>query len=543
MGTQSSSTKTGMKAGAAVVAALVMLVGAVVMGSDNPKPTAADCIPTRSQTPAATGSVTVPVPAGQYQLTSGFGPRWGTMHEGVDFAGPVGTPILAATDGVVVAAGPASGFGNWIIVDTEIDGSKLSTVYGHMFDDGVLVKTGDTVTAGQHIGNIGNAGESTGAHLHFEVVPGGRLSGGKAIDPVPWLDQHGAAATGSDATPPPAPVQLAAATTPLTAGGEMAPLPADKGSEEHWQVDTVRIARAVAATFPEVDTIGGWRPVDSYDDHPSGRAADIMIPAFDSPEGIALGDRIADYVMANKDLFQVEYIIWRQQYRPASGEGNLMEDRGSPTQNHFDHVHVTTIGHGYPVPGQLYGPAPGGAGASAAPSGPCAGVPAPGSGGGLLKPGSTPPEFEPWIVKAAATCPQVSAPIIAAQIENESKFDVEAHNAGSGADGPTQFIPGTWAAKAVDGDGDGTKDTRSIPDAVMTQAAYDCELAAIAADGLASGALTGDLTELYLSMYNCGPGATLGQGQVCQNAETLAYVRNIPQRAASAFAADTAVAA
>lgn len=536
-----TKSHTGAKATAATVAAVLAILGALLLGSDNnPPPAGGDCLPTRSQAPTATGSVVTPVAEGRYQLTSGFGPRWGTAHEGVDFAGDVGVPIVSATDGVVVAAGPATGFGNWIIVDTEIDGGKLSTVYGHMFDDGVLVAVGDTVTAGQRIGSIGNNGESTGAHLHFEVVPGGRLSGGSAIDPMPWLVSHGAepGTNGSDsatlASPPPA------AAPPAVSGAELASLPPEKGSEEHWQIDTVRVARAIAAVFPDVETIGGWRPVDAYDDHPSGRAADVMIPDYAAPDGVDLGNRIADYVMANKDLFQVEYIIWRQQYRPAAGDGNTMDDRGSDTQNHFDHVHITTVGHGFPAPGQLYGSAPGAPGGPRPASDPCAGTPAPASGGAPLLAGSVPPAFEPWIIQAGGTCPQVPAPIIAAQIENESQFDINAHNTDSGADGPTQFIPSTWAAKAVDGDGDGRKDPRSIPDAVMSQAAYDCELAAIAAAGLADGSLTGDLTELYLSMYNCGDGATAAQGGVCQNAETTAYVRTIPQRAATVFSAPTA---
>ncbi|WP_216917667.1 lytic transglycosylase domain-containing protein, partial [Nocardia noduli] len=149
-----------------------------------------------------------------------------------------------------------------------------------------------------------------------------------------------------------------------------------------------------------------------------------------------------------------------------------------------------------------------------------------------LAPGVVPEAFAPWIAKAATTCPEVGAGLIAAQLENESGFRVDAYNQSSGATGPAQFLPSTWQAKGVDGDGDGSRDPHSIPDAVMSQAAYDCELAEIAKDGLADGRLHGDLTQLWLSMYNCGPGATLGSGAVCGNPETLAYVRNIPARAA-----------
>ncbi|MGG7104832.1 peptidoglycan DD-metalloendopeptidase family protein [Rhodococcus sp. 24CO] len=132
----------------------------------------------------ASGPITQPTKDGTTTFTSGFGHRWGTEHKGVDFAGEVGTPIYAALDGVAVKAGPASGFGNWIVLDSLVDDKPVSTVYGHMFDDGVLVKEGQQVTAGDHIANIGNNGQSTGAHLHFEYWEGGRLQGGTAVDPM-----------------------------------------------------------------------------------------------------------------------------------------------------------------------------------------------------------------------------------------------------------------------------------------------------------------------------------------------------------------------
>ena len=61
----------------------------------------------------------------------------------------------------------------WIVLEHNIDGQIVSTVYGHMFPDGVLVEPGERVTAGQHTADIGNNGQSTGAHLHFEYHPGG----------------------------------------------------------------------------------------------------------------------------------------------------------------------------------------------------------------------------------------------------------------------------------------------------------------------------------------------------------------------------------
>jgi murein DD-endopeptidase MepM/ murein hydrolase activator NlpD len=115
-------------------------------------------------------------------VTSGFGARWGTTHYGLDFAAPIGTPIYAAADGVVIEAGPASGFGLWVRVQLP-DGTI--NVYGHMND--FSVHEGQTVRAGEQIARTGNRGYSTGPHLHFEVwQPDGRK-----IDPKPWLINHG----------------------------------------------------------------------------------------------------------------------------------------------------------------------------------------------------------------------------------------------------------------------------------------------------------------------------------------------------------------
>lgn len=115
-------------------------------------------------------------------LTSGFGPRWGRVHQGIDIANVSGTPIYAAMDGTVVEAGPASGFGNWVVI--RHDGGEV-TVYGHMRDYNVAA--GQRVKAGQQIAAIGNEGESTGPHLHFEVKPDGVTQ----TDPQAWFEQQG----------------------------------------------------------------------------------------------------------------------------------------------------------------------------------------------------------------------------------------------------------------------------------------------------------------------------------------------------------------
>ncbi len=116
------------------------------------------------------------------RVTSGFGARWGTRHEGLDIAAPIGTPIRVPLGGTVVDSGPASGFGLWVRVRHD-DGTV--TTYGHV--NRSFVSKGQQVEAGQKIAEVGNRGRSTGPHLHIEVTS----AGGTKINPRPWLDQHG----------------------------------------------------------------------------------------------------------------------------------------------------------------------------------------------------------------------------------------------------------------------------------------------------------------------------------------------------------------
>ena len=113
---------------------------------------------------------------------SGFGYRWGVLHGGIDIANAIGTPILAVADGVVIDAGPTAGYGAWVKL-RHADGTV--TLYGHV--NTWLVNKGDRVMAGDQIATIGNRGNSTGPHCHFEVL----LNGTNRIDPVPWLAQRG----------------------------------------------------------------------------------------------------------------------------------------------------------------------------------------------------------------------------------------------------------------------------------------------------------------------------------------------------------------
>ncbi len=116
------------------------------------------------------------------RFTSGYGARWGTTHWGIDIANSIGTPILAAADGVVEEAGPASGFGMLVRI-LHADGT--TTLYGHI--NRALVEQGEQVRAGDEIAEMGNRGQSTGPHLHFEVWN----ADGEKINPLTWLHNHG----------------------------------------------------------------------------------------------------------------------------------------------------------------------------------------------------------------------------------------------------------------------------------------------------------------------------------------------------------------
>lgn len=143
---------------------------------------------------APTSKRTWPLAEGTYQVSGEWGPRVNPVHGGsethggIDLAAPMGTPMYAAMDGRVVAAGQAAGFGYWVVIDHNDADTLVSTVYGHIQTAGDLrVKAGDEVKAGQEIALVGSGGTSTGAHLHFEYVPGGRLQGNQGVNPRPFL--------------------------------------------------------------------------------------------------------------------------------------------------------------------------------------------------------------------------------------------------------------------------------------------------------------------------------------------------------------------
>jgi murein DD-endopeptidase MepM/ murein hydrolase activator NlpD len=113
------------------------------------------------------------------EFTSGYGWRWGRMHRGIDLAGPVGTPVVAAASGKVITAGwDDTGFGNRIEIQHP-DGTV--TLYGH--NSRIVTHVGATVRQGQQIAEMGSTGHSTGSHVHFQIHPAGK----EAVNPMSFL--------------------------------------------------------------------------------------------------------------------------------------------------------------------------------------------------------------------------------------------------------------------------------------------------------------------------------------------------------------------
>jgi murein DD-endopeptidase MepM/ murein hydrolase activator NlpD len=110
-------------------------------------------------------------------VVSGFGVRWGRMHEGIDIACAYGAPVHAAAAGTVIYAGWMQGYGNLVVLD---HGNGISTAYAHA--SAILVSIGQTVGQGNEVSLVGATGHATGPHLHFEV----RVNG-VAVDPLSYL--------------------------------------------------------------------------------------------------------------------------------------------------------------------------------------------------------------------------------------------------------------------------------------------------------------------------------------------------------------------
>lgn len=151
---------------------------------------------TTAPRPAATGAIVNtgagdirwPFP-GEIRVSSPFGPRnapcaaCSSMHQGADITPGAGTPIGAVAAGTVRVSGTHPEYGQYVIIDHQINGQTISTLYAHMIFGSSPLRVGQTVAVGQLVGLVGNTGASTGAHLHLQVM----LGGSTPVDPIAWL--------------------------------------------------------------------------------------------------------------------------------------------------------------------------------------------------------------------------------------------------------------------------------------------------------------------------------------------------------------------
>ena len=123
-------------------------------------------------------------------------------------------------------------------------------------------------------------------------------------------------------------------------------LPVGVAPERGLQVRTILAARNISAAFPEIHEIGGVRP-DALPWHPNGLALDVIIPNPGTAAGIALGNEIVAFALKNAARFGLQDAIWRGVYYTPTGPKGY-------GAGHFDHVHITTTGGGYPTGGETY---------------------------------------------------------------------------------------------------------------------------------------------------------------------------------------------
>ena len=309
---------------------------------------------------AESSRVVFPLPEGTWVATSPFGMRVHpitgeyTMHTGADFAAPDGTPILSVADGRVTVAEFTGGYGGLVIIEHRIGGRTVATAYAHSWENGIHVRAGDQVRAGQHIADVGSSGYSTGPHLHFEVRDGG--TNGEFIDPAAWLNQHNAANLPEAAVGPPNGCKN-------TTGQAGDPAPFDGGDPDRLVDDPTSTGRITArmlhlyeqtkAAFPETEW-GCYSPrPGTKSEHPLGRACDLTfgnaIGQYPTADQLAYGWQVTEWMQTHAEALGVEYLIWQgriwslsrdaEGWRPYNGGG--MHDPNNVTGGHYDHLHVT----------------------------------------------------------------------------------------------------------------------------------------------------------------------------------------------------------
>ena len=314
--------------------------------------------------PAATAAessrVVFPLPEDTWVLTSEYGPRVhpisgeSSFHTGTDFAAPDGTPILAAADGTVTVAQFSGGYGGLIVIEHSIAGQTVATAYGHMWETGIHVSPGDQVTAGQHIGDVGSSGNSTGPHLHFEVRPGG--TDGEHSDPAAWLNAHDAANLPEPATDAPGGCDSDTGNPgdePDPVDGDPGRLVDDPTSDGRITARLLHLYTQATAAFPDTSWVCYSPRPGTVSEHPLGRACDLTfgnaIGQRPTPAQLEAGWQVTNWMKDHAEVLGVEYLIWQGRiwslarddagWRDYSGGG--MHDPGDVTGGHYDHLHVT----------------------------------------------------------------------------------------------------------------------------------------------------------------------------------------------------------
>ncbi|MGD9619585.1 MAG: hypothetical protein AB7G47_05865 [Mycolicibacterium sp.] len=201
----------------------------------------------------------------------------------------------------------------------------------------LLVFTGD-------VGPFAETSASGAVAEHAPALPDQDVSSwGLEMVAAPAVAASGAARTIVEAAAAPESASLVSASRWRVVSPT---LPAGDAPERGLQVRTILTARSISAVFPEINQIGAVRP-DALRWHPDGLALDVMIPAPNSEAGIALGDAIVAYVLKNAQRFGIQDAIWRGVYYTPAGAR-------SGAYGHYDHVHVTTTGGGYPSGNEIY---------------------------------------------------------------------------------------------------------------------------------------------------------------------------------------------
>lgn len=279
--------------------------------------------------------VSMPVSKG-FVVTSPYGPRWGTIHYGVDYGvdgGAGGKPIFAVKDGTVIASGAANGFGQWIRLDHPASNGGGESVYGHIIPE---VVTGQKVREGQRIGRINPNSHTNGGvapHLHLEfykyswVMPARRVLGQTILDPQKVL--RGAKWPGEDSAP---------TTTPATAKGHIL------GVDVSYFQNGMSLKRAASEgiSFAIVRTSDGTHRDWAYQSHiQDAESAGLVTAAYHYCRNPHEGSSIAQQVATSVDVMgNMKRPIWLDCETPAGLSARHVQE----FKNEFERQGVRVIG-------------------------------------------------------------------------------------------------------------------------------------------------------------------------------------------------------